>query len=288
MTRADVGIIGGSGLYQAHGFSKVEEVAVETPFGEPSDHFAIGILSGKKVAFLARHNRQHTLLPHEINYRANIFAMKKLGVKYIISASAVGSLRERYRPKHFVLPDQFIDRTRHRLDTFFGEGLAAHVEFAEPICPYLRGVLFKAGRKAGVQLHNGGTYLCMEGPQFSTKAESMMYRSWDADVIGMTNLQEAKLAREAEIAYASIAMVTDYDCWHEKEESVTVESVLAILKQNANAAIETIKLALEELDLSRENPIHSALQFAILTPQSAIPNKRKSELIPIIGKYMED
>ena len=285
---ADIGIIGGSGLYQVEGFEKINEVQITTPFGAPSDSFVIGQLENKRVAFLARHNRSHNILPTEINYRANIFAMKKLGVKYIISASAVGSMKENYKPTHFVMPDQFIDRTRHRVDTFFGDGIAAHVSFAEPICSYLRGILFEAGKKAGVTSHNGGTYICMEGPQFSTRAESLLYRSWGADVIGMTNLQEARLAREAEIAYATIAMVTDYDCWHEEEDSVTVENVLVILKQNAHSAVETIRIALRGIDLSRENPLHHSLEFALLTPKSVIPDKRKKDLAPIIGKYMEE
>jgi 5'-methylthioadenosine phosphorylase len=285
---ADIGIIGGSGLYQVEGLVKTREVSVDTPFGAPSDDFIVGELEGKRVAFLARHNRGHNILPSEINYRANIFAMKKLGVKYIMSASAVGSMKEAYHPTHFIMPDQFIDRTRHRVDTFFGEGIVAHVSFAEPICPYLKSVLVRAGENAGVTIHDGGIYLCMEGPQFSTKAESMLYRSWDVDVIGMTNLQEAKLAREAEIAYATIAMITDYDCWHEEEESVTVDNVLAILKKNANAALDTMKYALREIDLTLENPLHHSLQYALLTPKSVIPERRKQDLAPIIGKYMED
>jgi len=286
--QADVGIIGGSGLYQVEGFEKTTEISIPTPFGDPSDSFIVGTLEGKKVAFLARHNRGHNILPSEINYRANIYGMKKLGVKYIISASAVGSMKEAYEPTHFVLPDQFIDRTRHRIDTFFGHGIAVHVSFAEPICPYLRGLLFDACKDAGVVAHDKGVYICMEGPQFSTRAESFLYRSWGADVIGMTNLQEARLAREAEIAYATIAMVTDYDCWHEEEDSVTVENVLAILKKNAHSAVDTIKVALSRLDLERDNPLHRSLEYAILTPKDLVPKKRRDELKPIISKYMED
>lgn len=287
MESIDIGIIGGSGFYQMEALKNTREVKVETPFGDPSDAFLVGEIGDKTVAFLARHNRKHNILPSELNFRANIYAMKMLGAKYIISASAVGSMKEAYHPTHFVFPDQFIDRTRHRVDTFFGEGIVAHVAFGDPICTYLQDILFKAGTNAGVTCHKGGTYICMEGPQFSTRAESYMYRSFGADVIGMTNLQEAKLAREAEIPYGVIAMVTDFDCWHEEEEAVTVEMVLKILKQNADAAAKTIEIAVNALDLSHENPIHEALRFSILTQPDNVPAARKQQLKHILGKYMD-
>ncbi|MCB1050173.1 MAG: S-methyl-5'-thioadenosine phosphorylase [Acidobacteria bacterium] len=285
MKRADIGIIGGSGLYHMAGLKIEEELVLETPFGPPSDAFLMGEVAGKKVAFLARHNRKHNILPSELNFRANIWAMKKLGVSYLISASAVGSLKAEYAPTHFVFPDQFIDRTRHRIDTFFGAGVVAHVGFSDPICPILQKILFQSAQKAGIVSHFGGTYLNMEGPQFSTKAESHLYRSWGADVIGMTNLQEAKLAREAEIAYATIAMVTDYDCWHEEEEPVSVEMVIATLKKNANAASDTIAEAVAQIDLNLTNPIHDAMKFAVMTPLDAIPAQRREELAVLLGKY---
>jgi len=286
METIDIGIIGGSGFYQLPELTNKREVVLETPFGAPSDAYLLGDLAGKRVAFLARHNRKHVLMPTELNYRANIYGFKMLGAKYIISGSAVGSMKEAYEPTHFVFPDQFIDRTRHRVDSFFGDGVVAHVSFADPICGYLQKILHEAAVKAGVSCHFGGTYLCMEGPQFSTRAESFLYRSWGVDVIGMTNLQEAKLAREAEIAYATIAMVTDYDCWHEEEESVTVDQVLKILKQNADAAARTIVNAVETIDLAFENPLFDALQFALLTQAEHVPDERKRELAHILGKYM--
>lgn len=285
MAPIEIGIIGGSGFYQLAELENREEISVNTPYGPPSDAFVTGDLRGKRVAFLARHNRKHNIQPSELNFRANIHAFKQLGVRYLISASAVGSLKAEYAPTHFVFPDQFIDRTRHRVDTFFGKGIVAHVSLADPICPYLQEVLCDAAKQSGVTSHFGGTYVCMEGPQFSTRAESHLYRSWGADVIGMTNLQEAKLAREAEIAYATIAMVTDYDCWHEEEDAVTVDMVIKILNQNAKAAASTIVAAVEALDLSRENPIHDALRFAVLTRPENVPEARKAELDVLIGKY---
>lgn len=285
--KIDIGIVGGSGFYRMEELTDRREVKIDTPYGKPSDSFLVGRLGGKSVAFLARHNRKHNIMPTELNFRANIYAFKQLGVKYLISASAVGSLKGDYAPTHFVFPDQFIDRTRHRVDTFFGEGIVAHVSLADPICSYLQNVLYESAREVGVTTHLGGTYVNMEGPQFSTRAESFMYRSWDADVIGMTNLQEAKLAREAEIPYATIAMVTDYDCWHEEEEAVTVDMVLKILKQNADAAAATIAKAVNNIDLDHNNPIHDALQFAILTQPENIPVERKRALAAIIGKYMD-
>lgn len=287
MEQIDVGIIGGSGLYQVSGLKIDRELEVTTPFGPPSDALMLSRIGGKRVAFLARHNRSHTILPSEINFRANIFALKLLGAKYIVSASAVGSLREDIHPTHFVFPDQFIDRTRHRKDTFFGQGIAVHVSLADPVCPYLRKILYESACRQGTTCHQGGTYVCMEGPQFSTRAESMLYRSWKADVVGMTNLQEAKLAMEAEIPYATIAMVTDFDCWHEEEEAVTVDRVLEILKINGEAASRMIQDAVEHIDLNHDNPIHSALKYAILTHPSAIPEETRARLRPIIGRYVD-
>ena len=286
MESIDIGILGGSGFYNMPQLTDKREVRIETPFGEPSDAFVIGNLGGKRVAFLARHGRKHNILPSELNFRANIMAFKMMGAKYLLSASAVGSMKEAYAPTHFVFPDQFIDRTRHRTDTFFGEGIVAHVAFAEPICTYTQKVLYEAAREVGVTAHLGGTYLCMEGPQFSTKAESYLYRSWGVDVIGMTNLQEAKLAREAEMAYATIAMVTDYDCWHEEEESVTVEKVLEILAGNAEHAASLMEKAVRRIDLTRENPIFDALRFALLTQTENVPPDRLEQLRPILGKYL--
>lgn len=287
MEQIDIGIIGGSGFYAMEGFENKREVTVDTPFGGPSDAFMVGDLNGKRVAFLARHNRKHNIMPTELNFRANIYAFKMLGAKYLISASAVGSLKEAYAPTHFVMPDQFIDRTRHRVDTFFGEGIVAHVSLADPICHYLQKILYDSAVAAGVKAHFGGTYICMEGPQFSTRAESFTYRSWDADVIGMTNLQEAKLAREAEMAYATIAMITDYDCWHEEEEAVTVEQVIKVLHQNAAAAAKTIAHAVEQIDLAQSNPIFDALKFSILTAAEHVPAARKEQLRYITSKYMQ-
>lgn len=286
MGSIDIGIIGGSGFYQLEELENRKEIELTTPFGAPSDAFITGEIHGKSVAFLARHNRKHNIMPTELNFRANIHAFKQLGVRYLISASAVGSLKEAYAPTHFVFPDQFIDRSKHRVDTFFGNGIVAHVSLADPICTYLQGVLYDAAVASGVACHKDGTYICMEGPQFSTRAESHLFRSWDADVIGMTNFQEARLAREAEIAYATIAMVTDYDCWHEEEEAVTVEMVIKILQQNATAAAATIVRAIDAIDLSHENAIHSALQFAILTQAEHIPAERREALEVLIGKYL--
>lgn len=279
---ADIGIIGGSGLYRMEGLEILEERTIHTPFGAPSDAILIGKLAGKRVAFLARHRRNHTLLPSEINYRANLFALKSLGVRHLLSVSAVGSLKETLAPRHFVTPDQFIDRTRHRADTFFGDGIVAHVAFGEPICPYLRTLLFEAARDCGVTAHDSGCYVCMEGPQFSTKAESHLYRSWGADVIGMTNLTEAKLAREAQLPYATLAMVTDYDCWHEEEASVTVEGVLEVMKDNSGNAMATLKRAIERLEIDRISPIHHALTHAILTRKEAVSEERWQTLAPLM------
>lgn len=284
-----IGIIGGSGLYKMEALKDIEEVHIETPFGSPSDALILGTLDGTRVAFLARHGRGHRLLPSELPFRANIYAMKTLGVEYLISASAVGSLQEAAKPLDMVLPDQFIDRTKNRTSTFFGDGIVAHIAFGDPICANLSQVLGDAIASLDlphVDLHRGGTYVCMEGPAFSTKAESNLYRSWGATVIGMTNLPEAKLAREAEIAYATLAMVTDYDCWHPDHDSVTVEMVIGNLMKNADNAQKVIRETVKRLS---DNPpvsdAHSALKFAILTDLAAVPASTKQNLDAILKKY---
>ncbi|MEH2152658.1 S-methyl-5'-thioadenosine phosphorylase [Nostoc sp.] len=290
MAQASIGIIGGSGLYKMDALKDVEEVRVETPFGSPSDALILGTLDGTRVAFLARHGRNHTLLPSELPFRANIYAMKQLGVKYLISASAVGSLKEEAKPLDMVVPDQFIDRTKNRISTFFGEGIVAHIAFGDPICKNLAAVLADAIAFLNlpeVTLHRGGTYVCMEGPAFSTKAESNLYRSWGATIIGMTNLPEAKLAREAEIAYATLALVTDYDCWHPDHDSVTVELVIGNLLRNAVNAQKVIQETVRRLS---ENPstseAHSALQYAILTQLDKAPAATKEKLGLLLQKYL--
>ncbi len=284
--KAQIGVIGGSGLYSMEGFQNSEEVALETPWGSPSDHYVVGELHGQRVAFLSRHGRGHRLTPSEINYRANIFGMKMLGVERILSLSAVGSLKEDLHPREFVLPDQFFDRTRGRASTFFGEGLVAHVSFAEPVCPQLSGVAEQASRTAGVKVKRGGTYVCMEGPAFSTKAESNLYRSWDMDLIGMTNLQEAKLAREAEICYVTIAMVTDYDCWHPEHDAVTVDDILGHLLANAQNAQRVISEAIRNMPADRTCRCGSALRHAILTDRKAIPEEARRKLGLLVDKYL--
>jgi 5'-methylthioadenosine phosphorylase len=281
-----IGIIGGSGLYDMAELTDREERTVETPFGDPSGPYLIGTLRGKRVAFLARHGAGHKLMPTELNYRANVFGMKRLGVEYILSASAVGSLQERYVPQHLVIPDQFFDRTKGRVSTFFGNGLVAHVAFAHPVCGPLGEVAYEACRKVGAIVHKGGTYVCMEGPQFSTLAESKLYRSWGMDIIGMTNLQEAKLAREAEICYATIALVTDYDCWHPDHDSVTVDMIIQNLVANAKTAQAVIADAVSRLPYNRTCECANALQHAILTRPEAVPDRVKRDLAPIIGKYI--
>jgi len=286
MENVRIGIIGGSGLYDMAEVSDRSEVALTTPFGDPSGPYVIGTLRGKRVAFLARHGAGHRLLPSELNFRANIFGMKQLGVEFILSASAVGSLKEELRPLDIVIPDQFIDRTRGRISTFFGRGLAAHVGFAHPFCGRLSAVASESGAAAGATVHKGGTYVCMEGPQFSTLAESRLYRSWGADIIGMTNLQEAKLAREAEICYTTIALVTDYDCWHPDHDSVTVEMIVATLTQNAKTAQAIIANAVGALPFERTCECASALKFALITRPDAIPAQTKTELAPIVGRYL--
>jgi len=281
-----IGVIGGSGLYRMEGIGRVREVAVKTPFGKPSDKLIRGRLGDAELIFLPRHGKGHRWLPTEINFRANIFALKKLGVERIISVSAVGSLREEIAPGHLVVPDQFIDRTTQRPSTFFGSGLVAHVSLADPFCKDLSGVMIEAARAENAAVHAGGTYLCMEGPQFSTRAESHLYRSWNADVIGMTNLQEAKLAREAEICFGTLALATDYDCWNGSAGDVEIEQVLAVLKRNVELAQRTIRRAVAQLTVPRSCTCASALKDAIITERALIPKKLRQELRPIIGKYL--
>jgi 5'-methylthioadenosine phosphorylase len=284
--QAEIGIIGGSGLYQMAGMERAKEVRVSTPFGRPSDAFLTEELDGHRVAFLARHGRGHLLMPSEINFRANIYAMKKLGVERIISVSAVGSLKEEYRPLDMALPSQFFDRTQGRISTFFGKGLVAHVSFADPMCPAVVESLAQGCTEAGVTYHRGGTYVCMEGPAFSTKAESNTYRSWGMDMIGMTNLQEAKLAREAEICYATLAMVTDYDCWHPQHDAVTVTQVIEYLNQNVENAQRIIRAAVRNMPKERTCKCGSSLAHAILTDRRRIPAITKTKLRLLIGKYV--
>jgi 5'-methylthioadenosine phosphorylase len=282
---AEIGIIGGSGLYNMPGFEAMEEAAITTPFGAPSDNYVLGTLAGRKVAFLARHGRGHRISPSELNFRANIYGMKSLGVQRIISLSAVGSLKEEHRPLDFVIPDQFFDRTRGRVSTFFGEGLVAHISFADPICPELAGVVAGACESAGVTGKKGGTYLCMEGPAFSTKAESNVYRTWGMDVIGMTNLQEAKLAREAEICYVTVAMVTDYDCWHPGHDAVTVSDIIGYLTKNAENACRVVAQAVSAMPADRSCKCGSALAHAILTDRKMVPEATRVKLGILIDKY---
>ncbi len=279
-------MIGGSGVYDLSAIEDLREETVETPFGFPSDTYFLGALSGTPVAFLSRHGRGHRLAPTEINYRANVWGFKTLGCDALLSASAVGSLQEEHAPRRAVIPDQFIDRTRHRPDTFFGDGIVAHVSFAEPVCPALAASLEEAARSAGLPASRGGTYVCMEGPQFSTRAESRLYRSWGADVIGMTNLTEAKLAREAEICYATLALVTDYDAWRESDEAVTVETVVAILGENAVAARRTMREAVARIDPDRSCSCRQALRYAILTERAAIGEEALDRLRPLVGRYL--
>jgi 5'-methylthioadenosine phosphorylase len=282
-----IGVIGGSGLYDMAELTDRQEVALKTPFGDPSGPYLVGTLRGKRVAFLARHGAGHRILPSELNFRANIFGFKLLGVERLISASAVGSLKQEYAPLDIVVPDQFFDRTKGRISTFFGSGLAAHVGFAHPICPELARIGADAVQSAGAKVHRGGTYLCMEGPQFSTLAESNLYRAWGMDIIGMTNLQEAKLAREAEICYVTLALVTDYDCWHPDHDSVTVEMIVATLIQNAQTAQRAIAEAITMLPPGRSCDCGSALKHALITRPDAIPEQVKQHLAPIIGKYVK-
>lgn len=290
MEPVKIGIIGGSGLYQMEALKDIEEVPMNTPFGSPSDVAIVGSLDGIRVAFLARHGRNHSLMPSEIPFRANIYALKQLGVDYIISASAVGSLKEEVKPLDMVVPDQFIDRTQHRISSFFGEGIVAHIAFGEPVCDRLAEILGDAVASLNlpeVNLHRGGTYVCMEGPAFSTQAESNLYRSWGASVIGMTNLTEAKLAREAEIAYATLALVTDYDCWHPMHDSVSVEMILEHLHANADHAQKVIQEVVRRVgENPPESKAHSALKYAILTPMERVPPRIKDKLKVILQKYL--
>ena len=281
-----IGIIGGSGLYDMAELTDREEQTLETPFGEPSGPYVIGTLRGKRVAFLARHGFGHRLLPSELNYRANIYGMKVLGVERILSASAVGSLKMEYKPLDIVVPDQFFDRTKGRISTFFGNGIVAHVAFAHPLCHDLSTIAADSAQKVGATVHRGGTYVNMEGPQFSTLTESKLYRAWGMDIIGMTNLQEAKLAREAEICYATLALVTDYDCWHPDHDSVTVDLIIANLTQNAATAQKTIADAVETISGARTCGCKDALATAIITQAPLVPEQTKRDLAPIIGKYM--
>jgi 5'-methylthioadenosine phosphorylase len=283
--KAEIGIIGGSGLYSMPGFEAREEAVIETPFGSPSDSYVIGRLAGRQVAFLARHGRGHRLSPSELNFRANIYGMKSLGVERIISLSAVGSLKEEHRPLDFVLPDQFFDRTRGRVSTFFGEGLVAHIGFSDPVCPQLSEVVFGACQAAGVNVKKGGTYLCMEGPAFSTRAESNVYRAWGMDVIGMTNLQEAKLAREAEICYVTVAMVTDYDCWHPHHDAVTVKEIIGNLVKNAEHACTVVAAAVGRMPGERSCKCGSALAHAIITDKKLVPAATRRKLGLLIDRY---
>jgi len=282
-----IGVIGGSGLYEMEGLEDIRRVRVETPFGEPSDEYVTGVLNGVSMVFLPRHGRGHRLLPSEVNYCANIYGMKKLGVERIISVSAVGSLKEIIAPGHIVIPDQFIDRTKGvRRDTFFGDGIVAHAGFADPVCHDLSETLFEAARGVGAVVHKGGTYICMEGPAFSTRAESFMYRGLEASVIGMTNLTEAKLAREAEICYGIIALSTDYDCWHEHHDDVTVEAIIQIIHQNVAMAKNIIRQAVADITAKQTCPCGSAMQYAVITDRSVIPAETKERLAPIVGKYL--
>ncbi len=281
-----LGIIGGSGLYGMPGLTQAKELRVATPFGKPSDAYLVGTLAGKRVAFLARHGRGHRILPTELNFRANIYGFKKLGVERILSVSAVGSLKEEYKPMDFLVPDQFFDRTRQRVSTFFGHGIVAHVSFADPFCPVLRQVLVDACRRAGVTVHDGGAYVCMEGPMFSTKAESHTYRKLGFDVIGMTNLQEAKLAREAELCYATVAMVTDYDCWHPEHDAVTGQQVMEYLARNIENVQSVIREAAPRVPAARACKCGAALAHSIITEAKKIPPATRKRLQLIIGKYL--
>ena len=281
-----IGIIGGSGLYDIDELTDCQEQEIDTPFGRPSAPYIVGTLQDQRVAFLARHGKGHSILPSELNFRANIYGLKHLGAEWIVSASAVGSLQEKYRPQDIVVPDQFFDRTRGRVSTFFGEGLVAHVSFANPLCPVLSGLAVETAKDTGATVHQGGTYLCMEGPQFSTLAESNLYRSWNMDVIGMTNLQEAKLAREAEICFATLALVTDYDCWHPEHDDVTVDMIIETLQANAEMAKRIISELVARLPVQRECKCADALSSAIITNADSIPAKTRHDLAPLIERYL--
>ena len=281
-----IGVIGGSGLYEMEDLKNIREVRVKTPFGEPSDKYILGKLEGKDMVFLPRHGKGHRILPHEINFRANIYGMKKLGVEWIISVSAVGSMKKKIKPGDIVIPDQFFDRTKSRPSSFFGNGIAGHIQFADPVCHALSSTVYKAAKEAGATVHKGGTYICMEGPQFSTRGESLIYRKWGVDIIGMTNIPEAKLAREAEICYATIALATDYDCWHKEEEGVTIDAVLEIIRKNVKMAQNIIKNAVKKIKYKRECGCPEAAKYAIITAKDKIPAKIKKDLGLIFGKYL--
>lgn len=284
MAEAKIGVIGGSGLYEMAELGEVEERALDTPYGAPSAPYVLGTLSGRRVAFLPRHGKGHIYLPHEIPFRANVHGFKQLGVEWLISVSAVGSLKEDIHPGDIVIPDQFIDLTKTRIATFFGDGVVAHVSMADPVCGALSEILMGAALRAGATAHAGGTYVCMEGPQFSSRAESFRYRAWGASIIGMTNMPEAKLAREAEMSYATIALATDYDCWHEEEEAVSVEAVIAQVMSNAALAQKIIKEAAPEID--GESPFAGSLATALMTDPARMPNETKERLRHLIGKYI--
>jgi 5'-methylthioadenosine phosphorylase len=286
MAEKVVGVIGGSGLYEMEGLEEVETVSLTTPFGNPSDSFIVGRLEELKVAFLPRHGKGHRISPSSLNFRANIYAMKLLGVQWIIGVSAVGSMKESIHPGDMVIPNQFIDLTKGRPNTFFSDGIVGHISFADPVCPVLSQVLFQSGKEVGTTVHKDGTYLCIEGPQFSTRAESRLYRTWGVDIIGMTNLPEAKLAREAEICYATIAFATDYDCWHEEAGDVSIGEVLRILVQSSKTAKSAIRNAVKHLPEKRECLCATALKYALITGKKIIPEKTKKDLEPIIGKYI--
>ncbi|MBS1251104.1 MAG: S-methyl-5'-thioadenosine phosphorylase [Anaerolineales bacterium] len=287
MPEATIGVIGGSGLYKVEGLSDIEQKSVKTPFGYPSDTITIGTLAGQRVAFLPRHGRGHRILPSELPFRANIYALKSLGIEHIISVSAVGSLREHLEPLHVVIPDQLFDRTKTRIATFFGEGLAVHISFDPPFCPTCSEALFKAAQAAGATAHQGGTYICMEGPQFSTLAESRVYRQWGMDIIGMTALPEAKLAREAEMSYAMIATVTDYDVWHDTEESVTAEAIIEVLRQNVEMSKEIIKAAVPRIAKLGPSPWKGSLRNAMVTAPDRIPQETREKLDLLVGQYLK-
>ncbi len=285
MNKKRIGIIGGSGLYEMDDLKDVERVKLDTPFGDPSDEYIIGSLKDREIVFLPRHGRGHRILPSELNFRANIYGLKSLGVEWIISVSAVGSMKKEIVPGDIVVPEQFFDRTRERKSTFFGEGIVGHVSFADPICQELSKIVFKAGKDVGASIHKGGTYLCIEGPQFSTRAESDIYRQWGVDIIGMTNVTEAKLAREAEICYSTVALATDYDCWY--EESVSVEAILEIIDKNVTIAQKIIREAVLMIPTERRCECAGALKNAILTSRDLIPEETKKRLDLIIGKYIK-
>ncbi|PLX87322.1 MAG: S-methyl-5'-thioadenosine phosphorylase [Desulfuromonas sp.] len=291
MSQPVVGVIGGSGLYEIEGLADVKEVRLKTPFGDPSDAYITGTLNGVQMVFLPRHGRGHRLLPSEVNYRANIYGMKTLGVKQIISVSAVGSMKEEIVPGHIVIPDQFFDRTQgKRASTFFGDGVVGHVQFADPICPGLSQQVAAAAKTAGATVHKGGTYICIEGPNFSTRAESNIYRSWGVDIIGMTNIPEARLAREAEICYATVALATDYDCWHEGHDDVSVEAVIAVIQQNVAMARKIIKETVDMIAAGQQTVACScpeALKYAVMTDRSLIPAETRAALQPLLGKYLD-